>query len=48
MANYRIVTEEGKEIMKATYEGCENYWNAYNGIYEDETGEHYICIEEIA
>ena len=48
MANYRIITEEGNEILKANYEGCESYWNACNGIYEDETGEHYIFIEEIA
>lgn len=47
---YRIVTKEGKEIMKSeTYAGCENYWNACNGIYiDDNCEEHYIYIEEIA
>lgn len=45
---YRIITDDGKEILKSeTYAGCENYWNACNGIYEDENGEHYIYIEEI-
>ena len=49
MMKFRIVTEEGKEILKSeTYAGCENYWNACSGIYEDEDGEHYIYIEEIA
>jgi hypothetical protein len=44
---YKIVTDEGKEIMRTeTYKGCESYWNACNGIYEDENGEHYIYIEE--
>lgn len=44
---YKIVTDEGKEIMRAeTYKGCESHWNACNGIYEDENGEHYIYIEE--
>ena len=48
MTTYRIITEEGKEILKSnTYAGCENYYNACNGIYEDENGEHYIYIEEI-
>lgn len=48
MNKFRIITDEGKEIMTAeTYKGCENYWNACNGIYEDETGEHRIYIEEI-
>ena len=46
--NYRIVTEDGKEILRTeTYAGCESYWNACNGIYEDESGEHYLSIEEI-
>lgn len=46
--NYRIVTEDGKEILRTeTYAGCESYWNACNGIYEDENGEHYLSIEEI-
>ena len=45
---YRIVTEDGKEILRTeTYAGCESYWNACNGIYEDESGEHYLSIEEI-
>lgn len=45
---YRIITDENKEIMRAeTYAGCERYWNACNGIYEDESGEHRIYIEEI-
>lgn len=36
---YRIVTEDGKEILRTeTYAGCESYWNACNGIYEDESG----------
>lgn len=44
---YRIVTEEGKEIMSSrTYQGCERYWDACNGIYEDEDGEHRIFIED--
>ena len=48
MEKFRIITEEGKEIMTAeTYEGCEHYWNGCNGIYVDEDGEHYIYIEEI-
>ena len=48
MKGYRIITEEGKEIARTeTYAGCENYYNACNGIYEDENGEHYIYIEEI-
>lgn len=47
MGNYRIITKEGKEIMRASYKGCESYWNSCNGIYEDEKGEHYIFIEEI-
>lgn len=46
---YRIVTDEGKEIKRTeTYEGCDHYWESCNGIYTDETGEHYIYIEEIA
>ena len=45
--NYRIITEEGKEIMRANEQGCVNYWNACNGIYEDEQGEHYIYIEHV-
>lgn len=46
---YRIITDERKEIKRTeTYEGCNNYWEACNGIYEDETVEHYIYIEEIA
>ena len=46
---YRIITEEGKELLATeTYMGCENYWNGCNGIYEDENGEHRIYIEEIA
>ena len=45
---YRIVTEDGKEILRTeTYAGCESYWNACNGIYEDESGEHYLSIAEI-
>lgn len=45
---YRIITDDGREILRSeTYAGCENYWNACGGIYEDETGEHYIYIEEI-
>lgn len=49
MMKFRIVTEEGKEILKSeTYAGCERYWNECNGIYEDESGEHRIYIEEIA
>lgn len=46
---YRIVTDEGKEIIKSETEaGCENYWNACNGIYIDDNGEeHYIYIEEV-
>lgn len=48
MKKFRIVTEEGKEIMVAEYKGCESYWNACNGIYIDEDGEHNIYIEEIA
>lgn len=48
MMKFRIVTEEGKEILKSeTYAGCERYWNGCNGIYEDESGEHRIYIEEI-
>lgn len=44
---YKVVTDEGKEIMKSeTYKGCESYCNSCNGIYEDENGEHYIFIEE--
>ena len=46
--NYRIVTEDGKEILRAeAYAGCKRYYNACNGIYEDENGEHYLSIEEI-
>lgn len=46
---YRIITEEGKEILKSeSYTGCERYFDQCGGIYEDETGEHYIFIEEIA
>lgn len=49
MMKFRIVTEEGKQIITSeTYAGCENYWNACCGIYEDEDGEHRIYIEEIA
>lgn len=48
MTTYRIITEEGKEILRANYNGCENYYNACDGIYEDEDGEHYIYIEEVA
>lgn len=45
---FRIVTDEGKELLKSeNYAGCENYWNACNGIYEDENGEHHIYIEEV-
>lgn len=48
MKKFRVVTETGKEIMRAeSYTACENYWNACNGIYEDENGEQYIYIEEI-
>lgn len=48
MMRFKVVTEEGKEIMKAeTYKGRESYWNSCNGIYEDEDGEHYLHIEEI-
>lgn len=46
---YRIITEEGKEILRSeSYAGCERYFDKFGGIYEDETGEHYIFIEEIA
>lgn len=49
MMKYRIITEEGKEILKSeTYSGCERYWNACDGIYFDEDGAHYIYIEEIS
>lgn len=49
MKKFRIVTEEGKQIITSeTYAGCERYWNACNGIYEDEDGKHYIYIEEMA
>lgn len=45
---FRIITDDRKEILRSeSYVGCENYWNACNGIYEDETGEHYIYIEEV-
>lgn len=45
---YRIITDDGREILRSeTYVSCENYWNACSGIYEDETGEHHIYIEEI-
>lgn len=45
---FRIITEEGKTLLTSeTYAGCENYWNACNGIYEDENGEHCIFIEEV-
>lgn len=45
---YRIVTEDGKEILRTeTYAGCESYWNACNGIYEDESGEHYLSMSSI-
>lgn len=47
MKEYRIITEEGIEILRANYNGCERYYDACNGIYEDEDGEHYIYIEEI-
>lgn len=47
MTEYRVITEEGKEITRGSYAGCERYWNACNGIYEDENGEHYIHIEEV-
>lgn len=48
MKGFRVVTETGKEIMRTeSYTACENYWNACNGIYEDENGEQYIYIEEI-
>ncbi len=44
---YRIVTEEGKEIMSSkTYQRCERFWEACNGIYKDENGEHRIYIED--
>ena len=36
---YRIVTEDGKEILRTeTHAGCERYYDACNGIYEDESG----------
>lgn len=45
---YRIITDDGREILRSeTYAGCERYWIGCSGIYEDETGEHYIYIEEI-
>lgn len=47
MNDYRIITEEGNEIMRANEQGCVNYWNACNGIYEDENGEHYIYIQAV-
>ena len=49
MMKFRIVTAEGKEILRTeTYAGCERYLDACGGIYEDEDGEHYIYIEELA
>lgn len=48
MIRFRIVTEEGKQIMASeTYAGCERYWNMCNGVYTDESGEHCIYIEEV-
>ena len=45
---YKVITEENKEILRTeTYAGAERYWNACGGIYEDESGEHYIYIEEV-
>lgn len=47
MKQYRVITEEGTEIMRASERGCESYWNSCDGIYIDENGEHYLYIEEI-
>lgn len=48
MDKYRIITEEGKELFKTkTYEGAERLYDMYDGIYEDEDGEHRIYIDEI-
>lgn len=44
---YRIITEDGKTIMKAKTQAlCEAYWKDCNGIYEDGNGKHRIYIEE--
>ena len=47
MKEYRIITEEGNEILRASYNWCERYYDSCNGIYEDEDCEHCIYIEEI-
>lgn len=47
MKEFRVVTESGMEIMRASEKGCENYWDSCDGIYIDESGEHYLSIEEI-
>ena len=45
---YKVVTETGMEIKRTeSYEGAERFWNMCDGIYEDETGEHYLYIEDV-
>ena len=49
---YRLVTESGKVLLGGqtyNYRGAENWWNDFNGIYEnEETGnQERIYIEEV-
>lgn len=44
---FRVITENGKVIKDELNErGANSIWEDFNGIYEDESGEYRIYIEE--
>lgn len=44
---YRIIREDGKTVMTAkTYAACERYWDACDGMDEDENGKYRMYIED--